>query len=181
MLAAQWQRISQEEHFMGRCGQVSDELGSRLIAARLVRDLMRLCFLMERKYAPYIKWLGTAFARLDCAGALMPVFTKVLGAGSWEGRQKYLSVAYEYLAEMHNSLGITERLPAKVSQFYNRPFWVINAGRFVEAIRDQIKSEEVLALPEHLGAFDQFVDSTDALNYIDRIKSIYWADDIMAA
>src|SRR3972149_1449254 len=61
LLATQWRRISQEEPFMGRCAQVGDELGSRLVAARLVRDLMRLCFLMERQYAPYIKWLGTAF------------------------------------------------------------------------------------------------------------------------
>ena len=41
-LAAQWRRIAQEEAFMGRCGQVGDDLGSRLIAARLVRDLMHL-------------------------------------------------------------------------------------------------------------------------------------------
>ncbi|MFK7801886.1 MAG: DUF4037 domain-containing protein, partial [Anaerolineae bacterium] len=56
LLSAQWSRIGQEEHFMGRCGQVGDALGSRLVAGRLVSDLMRLCFLMERKYPPYIKW-----------------------------------------------------------------------------------------------------------------------------
>ena len=61
LLAAQWTRISQEEAFVGRCGDLGDELGSQVIAARLVRDLMRLCFLMERRYAPYSKWLGTAF------------------------------------------------------------------------------------------------------------------------
>jgi len=173
MLATQWQRISQEEHFMGRCGQVGDELGSRLIAARLVRDLMRLCFLMERKYCPYIKWFGSAFGQLDCAGALMPVFADVLEGRSWEERQKPLCVAYEHLAEMHNALKITEPLESKVSLFFNRPFLVIYGGRFAEAIRAEIQSEEVLALPEHLGAFDQFVDSTDALNYIARIKSVY--------
>ena len=45
LLAAGWQRIGQEEHLMGRAGQVGDEIGSALIAARLVRDVMRLCFL----------------------------------------------------------------------------------------------------------------------------------------
>ena len=80
LLAAQWRRIAQEEAFMGRYGQVGDSLGSRLIAARLVRDLMRLCFLMERKYAPFIKWFGSAFAQLDCASDLVPVFTRVLEA-----------------------------------------------------------------------------------------------------
>jgi hypothetical protein len=80
LLAAQWRRIAQEEAFMGRCGQVGDDLGSRLIAARLVRDLMRLCFLMKRRYAPFIKWFGSAFAQLDCASDLVPIFTRVLEA-----------------------------------------------------------------------------------------------------
>ena len=61
MLASGWQRIGQEEHLMWRAGYVGDEIGSTIIAGRLVRDLMRLCFLMERQYAPYPKWFGTAF------------------------------------------------------------------------------------------------------------------------
>ncbi len=72
MLAAQWQRISQEEAFIGRCGEVGDEIGAAVVAARLVREIMRLCFLMEQQYAPYSKWLGTAFARLSCGPALGP-------------------------------------------------------------------------------------------------------------
>ena len=173
LLSTQWQRISQEEHFMGRCGQVEDDLGSRLIAARLVRDLMRLCFLMERKYAPYIKWFGTAFTHLDCASALMPIFKEVLEARSWQNREKYLSAAYETIAGMHNALGITEPLSPKVSNFFDRPFIVINAGRFADAIRAQIKDPQVLALPKHLGGFDQFVDSTDAIEHLERIKVVY--------
>jgi hypothetical protein len=35
---------------MGRAGYVGDELGAALIGSRLVRDMMRLCFLMERQY-----------------------------------------------------------------------------------------------------------------------------------
>jgi hypothetical protein len=173
LLSTQWQRISQEEHFMGRCGQVEDDLGSRLIAARLVRDLMRLCFLIEREYAPYIKWFGTAFNQLACAADLVPVFQAVLQAASWEQRQQHLSTAYETIAAMHNALNITQPLSVKVTSFFNRPFQVINAGRFVEAIRAQIEDPDVLALPKRLGGFDQFVDSTDALVYVDQIKAIY--------
>ena len=66
-------RLNQEEHLMGRAGMVGDEIGSAVIGARLVRDLMHLCFLMERKYAPYPKWFGTAFARLACEAELCPV------------------------------------------------------------------------------------------------------------
>jgi Domain of unknown function (DUF4037) len=40
-LAAQWRRIAQEEAFVGRAGDVGDELGSQLVAARLVYDVCR--------------------------------------------------------------------------------------------------------------------------------------------
>lgn len=173
LLAAQWRRIAQEEAFMGRCGQVGDDLGSRLVAARLVRDLMRLCFLMKRLYAPFIKWFGSAFAQLDCATDLVPIFTRVLEANSWEERQTHLTVAYGSVAKMYNTLGITKPLITGVSQFHSRPFLVIHADRFVDAIRAEIKSEEVRALPEHLGSFDQFIDSTDAQRYLDRFKEVY--------
>ena len=172
LLATQWRRISQEEHFMGRCGQVGDGLGSGLVAARLVRDLMRLCFLIERQYAPYIKWFGTAFKELSCAGQLGPILMRVLRAASWQEREKPLTEAYEFVARMHNDLGITKPLPAVVSQFHNRPFMIIQAETFSDAIRAAIISEDVRALPVHLGAIDQYVDSTDVLSYPDRFDQL---------
>ena len=176
LLATQWCRIGQEEAFMGRCGQVGDDLASRLVAARLVRDLMNLCFLMERQYAPYIKWFGTAFAQLDCAATLMPILTRVLEADSWQEREQHLTSAYEFVAVMHNDLGLTEPLPTQVSHFHNRPFLVIHGGSFVEALRAAITDEQVLALPTNLGGIDQFVDSTDVLSNprrFDRLKLMY--------
>jgi hypothetical protein len=64
VLACQWQRIAQEEAFPGRCAEAGQDLGSAIVTARLVRNLMRLALLMDRRYPPYSKWLGTAFARL---------------------------------------------------------------------------------------------------------------------
>ena len=58
---------------MGRAGFVNDEIGSALIGSRLVRDIMRLTFLMEREYPPYAKWFGTAFSCLKSGGSLAPV------------------------------------------------------------------------------------------------------------
>ena len=80
LLAAQWMRISQEEPFVGRTGDVGDDLGSRVIAARLIRDVMMLCFLIERVYAPYPKWFGTGFSRLKYAPELTPIFQRALSA-----------------------------------------------------------------------------------------------------
>lgn len=87
LMACQWGRIGQEEHLMGRAGEVGDDLGSRLPADRLVRDVMRLAFLQERRYAPYGKWFGTAFAELEAAGALRPSLEAALAAGDWRARE----------------------------------------------------------------------------------------------
>ena len=176
LLANQWNRISQETAFMGRCGQVGDDLGSRLVAARLVRDLMRLCFLMERQYAPYIKWFGTAFRQLDCGQDMAPVLGQVLQAETWQQREKHLSQAYERVARMHNALGLTEPLDPTVTPFFGRPFLVPRSGSFVEALYSAIQSPEVRALPKNLGGIDQFVDSTDVLSSPSRanqIKGLY--------
>lgn len=75
-MAAQWKRIDQLEPFVGRCGEVGDDLGSQLVAMSLVRDVIKLAFLLERRYAPYPKWFGTAFQRLDLAGPLTPHLDK---------------------------------------------------------------------------------------------------------
>ena len=80
VLGCQWQRIAQEEAFAGRCAQVGDDTGSAVVTARLVRDVMRLGFLIEREYAPYSKWLGTAFARLRSGPDLIPHMQAALRA-----------------------------------------------------------------------------------------------------
>ncbi|MFX1481932.1 MAG: DUF4037 domain-containing protein [Promethearchaeota archaeon] len=174
LLANQWVRISQEEAFMGRCGQVGDELGSRIIATRLIHDMMLLCFLMERKYAPYIKWFGTAFSRLKNAKILTPLFIQIMDADTWKERQNHLTEAYEHMARMHNDLGITDSLTTKVSQFHNRPFMIIHGESFADAIYHKIQDEEVKQLPKHLGGIDQYVDSTDVLSYTEKFRR-FWS------
>lgn len=176
LLAAGWTRIGQEEPFVGRTGYVGDDLGSQVIAARLVRDLMRLCFLMERQYAPYSKWYGTAFEKLACAQQLTPIFRWAMLAQSWREREKMLAQAYEIVAGMHNALGITEPMQTKVSNFFGRPFKVIHGGDFSAAIKAQIIDESVRRIPVDIGSIDQFSDSTDlteATHLRQRLKLLY--------
>ena len=166
MLAASWTRISQEEHFMGRTGFVGDELGSRIIAARLVHDLMNLCFLMERQYPPYSKWFGTAFARLECAERLTPLFHAVFDASTWREREEPLVRAYSIVAEMHNAMHVTEPLPTEATNFFGRPFRVIHGGTFADAIKAKIRDPEIarVARTTDIGALEQFSTSTDVLS-----------------
>ena len=164
LLASQWMKVSQEEAFVGRCGELGDELGSQIIAVRLIRELIRLCFLLEKTYIPYSKWLGTAFARLQCSEKLTPIFTRVLRSTSWKEREKWLSRAYEMVAILHNSLGVTRHVEGRVSHFYDRPYLVIHAERFVKATRDAIEDENVKSIRVNIGSVDQFADSTDFLS-----------------
>jgi len=172
MLAAQWEKISEEEAFVGRCGYVGDELGSMLIAARQVKNLMRLCFLMEQKYAPYSKWFGTAFGRLACAEELNPIFMRVLRAQEWRARQEFLAQAYEIVARMHNALGITIPLNEAAAQYHGRPYLVAGDDRFAQELRKSVESEEVKNLKHGLGSANQFVDSNDQLNDLDLQKEL---------
>ncbi len=178
LLAAGWTRIAQEEHLMGRAGFAGDELGSRLIGARLVHDLMHLCFLMARQYAPYSKWFGTAFARLEVAPRLEARFHTALSAHTWQERQEALCAAYEIAAGQHNALNITPPLPVQVSPFFGRPFMVIQAEKFAEAITAQIQDPDIrrMAQESPIGAVDQFSTSTDLLSHTPitrRARALY--------
>ncbi|MDX1418153.1 MAG: DUF4037 domain-containing protein [Candidatus Promineifilaceae bacterium] len=163
LLLSGWTRLGQEEHLAPRAGYVGDELGSAIIAGRLVRDIMNLCFLMEKTYAPYAKWFGTAFAQLDCAAELTPILRKVQRGETWQERERHLCQAYEITAQMHNALGITKKIPAKVSSFHDRPFKVIHSWRFEEAIREEIRDPllKEISSKRCIGSIDQFSDNVD--------------------
>lgn len=165
LLAASWARIGQEEHLMGRAGSVGDEVGAALIAARLVRDVMRLGFLMERHYPPYPKWFGTAFRRLECAAELLPSLERTLQAVSWQERERGLVPAYEALARMHNALQVTPPLPETARQFHGRPFQVIAMHGFADALLQEITDPDVqrIAARPPIGGIDLFSDNTDLL------------------
>ena len=163
LLAAEWQKISQEEAFVGRAGEVGDELGSRLVASRLVQSLMRLGFMMEREYIPYSKWFGTGFSRLACAPRLLPALQGVLSAVDWLEREERLCQAYTIAAETHNALGLTPPVATQPSLYHERPFRVIHGDEIAAQIRQAIKDERVRALPPGIGSVNQILVSVDVL------------------
>jgi len=163
LVACQWRRLDQEEPFVGRAAEVGDELGSRVLAARLARDVMRLCFLLERRYAPYPKWFGTGFAELDAAAELGPALERAIAATDYETREQALVEAYEAVARRLNALGVTEHVDPTTRLFYTRPFKVLSSRRFVDACLARVSDEWLRSLPL-IGAVDQWSDSTDVLS-----------------
>jgi hypothetical protein len=163
LIACQWRRIEQEEPFVGRTAEVGDELGSRVLAARLARDAMRLCFLFERRYAPYSKWFGAAFARLDTSSELGPPLLRATVASTFAEREEALGEALLAVARRHNALGITMPMREDLELFHGRPYRVVGAGRFVDATLQRVRDEWLRAQPL-VGGIDQYVDSTDVLS-----------------
>jgi hypothetical protein len=171
LLACQWRRIDQEEPFPGRTAEVGDELGSRVIAARLVRDVVRLCFLQERRYAPYSKWLGSAFRRIEAYDEVGPALAATLAAADFPAREEAFVSAVEAAARRHNALGITEPVDSAARNFHKRPLQVLGSARFVDACLERVEDEWLRSLPL-VGAIDQFVDSTDVLSSPETARRI---------
>jgi hypothetical protein len=180
-IACQWVRVGQEQAFVGRCGDVGDDIGSRIITARLARDVMRLCFLVERRYVPYPKWFGTAFARLSCASEISPLIADALKADDRRARETALTEACRHVAELHVRRGNPGALRPRIMTFSEmnssrsadlpsspaiappRDFKVINADELAEVICNEIHDPEIAALGS-TGAVDQFSDSTDLVD-----------------
>jgi hypothetical protein len=127
---------------------------------------MRLCFLMERTFAPYPKWFGTAFRQLSGAGALSPHLSAALAAREWQERESHLCDAYRVVAGMHNKLAVTDPLPTEPRDFFGRPFRVIELHGFADALISQIDDERVrrIAARHPIGGVDLFSDSTDLVS-----------------
>jgi hypothetical protein len=162
VLAAQWTRIGEREPFVGRAAEAGDELGSRVLAATLARDVMRLCLLLARRYPPYDKWLGTAFAALPEAAGVAGALGEALAADDPWRRQEALCAAYEAAGAWQNALGLARPVEATRRPFFDRPYPVIAAARFAEALLERVTDPTLAAAPP-VGALDQVVDSVDVL------------------
>lgn len=170
LLACQWTRIFQEIAFVGRTAEVGDDLGSKIIAARLAREVMRLHFLQHKHYWPYAKWFGTAFDRLPDTAELAAALDQAVSAPDYSTREAGLVTAYTIVAASHNRLGVTDPVEWSIGSYFSRPYQVLH-GAFVEACVTRITDDQLQRLPL-VGSIDQFVDSTDVLSHATRSRQL---------
>jgi Domain of unknown function (DUF4037) len=176
MLAAQWTRIFEEQAFIGRCGQVGDDIGSAIIAARQVENLIHLYFLIERVYAPYSKWLGTAFSLLEGVEEIQTAFKGILKAGNWEERQSGLVSAYSIVIGRFNDLGIVSPIANDVSFYFGRSMLTIQDESVIGNLRSAIKNEQVRNIGHLLGSINQLTSASaqlDDAGTVERLKGLY--------
>ncbi|NAZ85157.1 DUF4037 domain-containing protein [Kineococcus indalonis] len=160
LVACCWRQLGQELPFVGRTGQRGDDLGSRVITARLVEVAVHLGFLLDRTWPPYPKWRGTLFATLPSAVAL-PALQAALTAGDWRARQEHLCAALEVLLRHQGDVGLPAAGPAS-EPFHARPFRSVPQA-VLDALTAAITDERVRALPAGIGSIEQWTANVDVL------------------
>ena len=120
LIASNWDIIASEQAFVRRCSDVGDDMGARIICARIAERLMRLCFLYMNIYAPYSKWFGMAFSKLDIDNNIKLLISNALSAHNIEERENYLVEAQKAVAEMHNASELTEPVNFNIETYYGR-------------------------------------------------------------
>ena len=161
VVACDWARLDQEMPLMSRAGDRGDDLGSRVIAARLVDVAMHLGFMLERQWPPYAKWRGTAFGRLPRVSDAQGELAAVLRATTWQKRQSHLAQALDVLASAQGAAGLPAPEAATVG-FWERPYLHTNQ-ELVDRVLAEISDESVRALPRGLGSIEQRTSNVDLL------------------
>jgi len=178
MMGCQWAAIARYEPLVARTAEAGDDLGSRIIAARLASEIMRLCLLQERRYAPYAKWLGTAFSQLEAAEAVG--VGDILAARDHLAREKAMTASLVAVARRHNDLAVTEPVEPSITQFVTvngaiRPYRVLNAVRYERACLGAIAGSPLLHLGS-VGSIDQVEASDEVVHFSDwsqRLAEIF--------
>jgi len=175
LLASNWSIIAEEQAFIKRCGECKDEIGSRIICARISDRLMRLCFLYSNKYAPYSKWFGTAFNDLPIDKEIGANIHKALSADTLNDRENYIVQAQTLVATLHNSCKITEHIEVEVQRYHRRDIKVIFADKFADAIIDKLQGTKFEHMPliGTLSQIGNYSVITDRIFYNKKVKALY--------
>jgi hypothetical protein len=186
VLAEGWRRIAEELPFLGRAADRGDELGARLIAARLADTLMYLAFVLSRRWMPYRKWRGTAFAALPVAAGLAGPLSAILsdtppgpgGAPGWRRRENAIAAAAEVLLDRQRSKHLPVS-PTATIPFFDRPYRTV-PGEMMAELRAGITDPEVARLPAGVGPAEQWADAHTILSSPGRRAALRAACQAMA-
>ena len=161
VVACDWHRIDQELPLLGRAGDRGDDLGSRIIAARLADAATHLAFTLSRAWAPYPKWRGTVLRTMPVAAQILGPLEASLSASSWQERGRGLQEALEVLARLQADVGLPS-CDRPVVPFWDRPYLSIEPS-LVPAILASVTDPAVAALPAGVGSVEQLSDNVDVL------------------
>lgn len=180
LIASNWEAIASEQAFLKRCGACGDEIGSRIICARIAERLMRLCFLYKDRYAPYSKWFGTAFAKLSMDGKMKRTIEQALSADCLSEREDKMAKAQALAADMHNASQLTDFVAYEIESYFGRDIKVIFAEKFAQATVKELKDTAFENMPligtlSQIGGLSAFADEKE---FYGQIVGLYGGGEI---
>ncbi len=113
LLMHEWGAVNADWWPIGRMGSRGDVLGVSLQAARVAQHLMRITFMLNRRYIPYSKWFGTLFSALPEAPTLRPILQGLLKEEIWQKAEESICAAASVLLERQNAMGLAMAVPVE--------------------------------------------------------------------
>ncbi len=162
-LAAYWNCVDNEEAFVGRAVEFGDLVGLKLLAARMVNLMLKVCFVAKETYVPYSKWFSRGFDDLglpEIKAQALGVLTENAPAAI----ESKLAGLYLAVLALQNASAGVPIVECEISDYYNRPYKVIKAGGIVDVLRNAISDEQLKAIDLTLVGLDNKLDSSDFTN-----------------
>ncbi len=134
-----------------------DAVTANLYVYQLLESVMKICFLLRQRYAPYRKWLFTAFQRLpDLPVGLIESIECVTTHSDLAMLEQRMNTLLDFVGTMANESGLIEPLPLWVES----PFtWTnFNCYGFMQAIHQKLQGP-LRNISPYAGPLDQWVSN----------------------
>lgn len=159
-LAAYWDCIANEEPFVGRRNEFNDLLGVKMISARIVNTLLKICFVLKDTYVSYSKWFTRKFDELILP-EVKAMAVGILTENDPHEIEKKLAYLYCEILQLQNRSSGLPKIEKEISNFYKRPYKVIMANEISETLHAEITDEEIKKLDLRIIGIDNKIDSND--------------------
>ena len=113
-------RIAEELHYSAQMGQYNyirmlkrgEKVASEIALAGYMEHTMKLVYLINRKYAPYYKWLHHGMADLEKAAVIMDIFNAVYDMPKGDDRIRMtIEIVAAIIIEELEKAGMTGNIP----------------------------------------------------------------------
>lgn len=160
-LASLWSSIWNEEPFIGRCIEMEDYIGLKIIIPRIVSTLIKILFYLEKEYIPYSKWFGTSFKKLKSYRTTFKQIEEILNETDTYKIANQLCELFKAVLEIHNRIEDLPHLDNEIKYFFNRPYKVIFADSIVDKLINSIGEKEIKEKSLNTIALDIKLESID--------------------
>ncbi len=163
-----------DDGLISLCGQRSDLISMHLNTAKTAERIMRLVFLLNRRYTPLSpKWLHRNFRKLpEVAGDIEKNIMTMLEEKEYTLKTETLNRIYERLLTELESQGLCGSHPAKFQRDLSGIHYEIqtSAKDVLSTINGELKELLIDGMP--LGAIDQWMFNQDIIVSAEHMKSL---------